>query len=78
MSNNLLQRVLTLVPLKATGSDVYVATLTTMISNSYYSLMDTLNQMKNLKLKYHPGRDAAHCHDAILVNVESLESAGAF
>ena len=52
--------------------------MTTIISDSCYSLMDTLNQMKNLKLKYHPGRDAADCYNAILVNVESLESAGAF
>ena len=37
-----------------------------------------MNQMKNLKLKDHPGRDAADYHDEILVNVKSLESAGAF
>ena len=40
--------------------------------------MDTLNHTKNLKLKNNPGRDAADCYDEILVNVESLESAGAF
>ena len=34
--------------------------------------------MKNLKLKDNPGRDAADCYDVILVNVEILESAGAF
>ena len=34
--------------------------------------------MKNIQLKDHPGRYAADCYDAILVNVESLESAGAF
>ena len=34
--------------------------------------------MKNLKLKDHPSRDAADCYNAILVNVESLESGGAF
>ena len=67
-----------MVPLIATGPEVYVATMTTIISDSYYSLVDTINQMKNLKLKDHPGRDAADCYDAILVNVESLESAGAF
>ena len=78
LSNDLLQRVLTLVPLTATGPEVYVATMTAIISDSYYSLVNTLNQMKNLKLKDHPGRDAADCHDTILVNVESLESAGAF
>ena len=59
LSNDLLQRVLALVPLTATGPEVYVATMTTIISDSYYSLVDTLNQMKNLKIKDHPGRDAA-------------------
>ena len=77
MSNDLLQKVLALVPLTETGPEVYVATMTTIISDSYYSMMDTTNQMKNLKLKDHPGRDAADFHEAILVNVESLESAGA-
>ena len=52
--------------------------MTTIISYSYYSLVDTLNHMKNLKLKDHQGRDAADCYEAILVNVESLESAGGF
>ena len=78
LSNDLLQKVLTLVPLTATRPEVYVATMTTIISDSYYSLVDTLNHTKNLKLKDHPGRDAADCYDAILVNVESLESARAF
>ena len=40
--------------------------------------MDTLNHIKSLKLKYHPGGGVAYCCDAILVNVERLESAGAF
>ena len=65
-------------PLTATRPEVYVATMTTIISDSYYSWVDTLNHIKNLKLKDHPGRDAADCYDVILVNVESLESAGAF
>ena len=56
----------------------YVSTITTIISDSYYSLVDTLNHTKNLKLKYHPCRDAADCYDAILVNLESLESSVAF
>ena len=36
------------------------------------------NHMKNLKLKNNPGRDVANCYNTILVNVESLDSAGAF
>ena len=78
MSNDLLQKVLTLVPLTATGPEVYVATMTTIISNSYYSLVDTLNHTKNPKLKDNLGRDVAYCYNEILVNVESLESSGAF
>ena len=77
-SNDLLQKVLTLVSLTATGPEVYVATMTTIISDSYYSLVDTLNHTKNLKLKYHSVWDVVDCYDAILVNVESLESAVAF
>ena len=67
-----------MVPLTATRPDVYVATMTTIISNSYYSLVDNFNHIKNLKLNDHPGRGVADCYDAIMVNVESLESAGAF
>ena len=36
------------------------------------------NHMKNLKLKDNQGRGAPDCYDEILVNVESLESAGDF
>ena len=67
-----------MVPLTATRPEVYVTIMTTIISDSDYSLMDTLNQTNNLKLKDHPVRDAVDFHDEILVNVESLESAGAF
>ena len=63
MSNDLLQKVLALVPLTETGPEVYVATMTTVVSDSYYSLVDTLNHMKNLQLKDHPGRDVADCYD---------------
>ena len=59
--NDLLQKVLTLVPLTANGPEVYVANMNTIISDSYYSLVDTLNHMKNLKLKDHLGSDAADC-----------------
>ena len=68
ISNDLLQKVLTLVPLTATGPEVYVATMNTIIPDSYYSLVDTLNHTKNIKLKDHPGRNAAYCYDEILVN----------
>ena len=78
LSNTLLQKLMTLVLMTETGPEVYVATITTIISDSYYSLVDTLKHMKSLKIKYHSGRDVADLYDAILVNVESLESDGAF
>ena len=77
-SNDLLQKVLTLVPMTETGPEVYVATMTTIISDYYYYLVDTLNHMKNKKIKDNPGRNVPDCYNAILVNVESLESARAF
>ena len=51
LSNTLLQKVLTLVPLTETGTDVFVATMTTFLSDSYDDLEGTLNHMKSLKLK---------------------------
>ena len=50
-SNTLLQKVITLVPLIATVYEVFVATMTTFISDYYDALDDTLNHMNSLKLK---------------------------
>ena len=55
LSNTLLQRVLTLVPLTATGLEVFVAIMTTFISDSYDDLDETLTHMNSLKLKNYPG-----------------------
>ena len=46
LSNTLLQKVLTLVPLKATGPGVFVAAMTTFLPYFYDYLEDTLTQMK--------------------------------
>ena len=54
-SSALLQKVLKLVPLTATGHEVYVSTVITVLSDYYASLVETLNHMKSLKLKNHPG-----------------------
>ena len=51
LSNILLQKVLTLVPLTETGPDVFVTTMTTFLSNSYDGLEENITQMKSLKLK---------------------------
>ena len=53
-SNNLLQKVLTLVPLKESGPEVFVSTMTTFLSDSYDALEDTLTHIKSLKLKSDP------------------------
>ena len=53
LSNALLQKVLKLVPLKATGSELYVFTMTIVISYSYDDLEETLNHMNSLKLNNH-------------------------
>ena len=78
LSNTLLQKVLTLVPLTATVPEVFVATMTSFLSNSYDALEETLNHMKSLKLKIYPGEKITDCCAAILVDAERLESAGAF
>ena len=49
-SNALLQKVLTLVLLKAIVSEVYVVTMTIFISDSYDALEETLTHMKMIKL----------------------------
>ena len=55
LSNTLLQKVLTLVPLTATWPEVFVATMTTFISDFYDALEETLNHMKSLKPIRYPG-----------------------
>ena len=77
-SSSILQKVLILVLLSETGPKGYVATMTTIISNSYASLVETLNHMKSLKLKDHPRENIVDCCDVTLVDAEYLESAGAF
>ena len=48
LSNTLLQKVLSLVPLTATGPEVFVATMTTFFSDYYDALEETLTHMKSL------------------------------
>ena len=57
LTNSLLQKVLTLVLLAATGPEVFVTTMTTFLSDSYDALEETLNHMNSLKLKIYPGEN---------------------
>ena len=78
LSNTFFQKVLTLVTLTATGPEVFVATITTFLSDSYDALEETLNHMKSLKLKIYPGENVTDCCAAIFVDAERLDMAGAF
>ena len=65
-------------PLTKTGPEVFVATMTTFLSDSYDALEETLNHMKSLKLKSYPGENVTDCCAVILVDAERLGSDGAF
>ena len=64
--------------LTATVPEVYVATMTTVLSYSYASLVENLNHINIFKIKDHPGENVADCCDEILVDVDHLESARVF
>ena len=78
LSTTLLHKLWTLMLLTATGPEVFVTNMNTFLYDSYDALEETITHMKSLKFKDHPDRNTADCYDAILVNVESLESAGSF
>ena len=78
LSNTILHKVLTLLPLAATGSELFFATMTTLISDSCYYLKETLTHTNSIKLKIYPGKNVTNLCAAILVDTERLESAGAF
>ena len=52
LMSTFLQKILTLVLLTATRPEVYVATMTTVLSNSYDYLVDTLNRFQR-RHRYH-------------------------
>ena len=78
LSNTLIQKVLTLVPLTSTGPEVFVATMNTFLSDSCDALEEALTHMKSLKLKIYPKENVTDFCAAILVDAERLESVGAF
>ena len=65
-------------PLAETGPEVYVSTMTKVISNYYASLEDNLIHFKGIKLKHHLGEDVTELCAAILVDADCIESARAF
>ena len=78
LSNTLLQKVLILVPLTATGPEVFFATMITFFFDSYDIFKETLSNIKSIRLKSYPGENVTDFCAEILVDDEQLESAGAF
>ena len=64
-------------PLAETVPELFVANMTTFISNSYDAFKDTLTHMKILKLKNCPGKNVIGYCDSMLVDAERLESSRA-
>ena len=74
MPSTIIKKVLILVLLTSTVPEVYVATMTTILSYFYHYWGETPNHLKSLKLKFHPGENVADCCATILVYAERLES----
>ena len=72
LSNNLLQKVLTLVTLTVTIPEFFVVTMTTLPYNSYDDLGETLTHMNSLKIKKIPEENVIDFCTAILVYAELL------
>ena len=70
--NTLLQKVLVLVPLTATGPEVFVVTMTTFISDSYDALEEIIYHIKSLKLKSYPVENVTDFCAAIYEDSEIL------
>ena len=65
-------------PLTAIVPEVFVATMTTFLSDSYDALEETIIHMNSLKLKIYPGDNVTDCCAEMLVDGERLDSSGAF
>ena len=76
--NDIVKKVLKLVPLTATVSKLYVFTINVVISNSGDDLGETLNHIKSLNLNNHMGYNVPYLCATILVDVERLDSSRYF
>ena len=54
LSNDIIQKVLKLVPLTATAPEIYVATMNYALSKSYDNFKESINHINILKLKSSP------------------------
>ena len=76
LSNALLHKVLALVPLTATGPEVFVATMNKFLSIPYGDFWETLAHMNSLKLNSYPGENIKYFCAAILLDVEHIYISG--
>ena len=70
LSNTIIQKVRTLVPMTANGTEVFVYTMTTFISDYYDALEETLTHMKSIKIRIYTGDNVTYRCAAILVDYE--------
>ena len=78
LSNYLLQKVPTIVPLTATVTEVCAITTTAILPDSYKYLDETPNNLRSLEIKKYPGENVADFSIKILVGAERLQSSRAF
>ena len=62
-----------MVPLEATRTEFYVATIATFIYSYYNDLEETLNHLNIIKLRNYLGKNVTYLGAAILVDDEHLE-----
>ena len=67
LQNALLQKLLSLVPLTETVTEVYVATMDIVISDSYDTQEDNMNHLQMIKLKIHLGENVTYYCNEILI-----------
>ena len=78
ITHDLLAKVLRLVPITASGPEVFMAILSVCYSDSYDALEQTKTNLKLIKLKDYPGENVEECVTVISQLAERLDSAGAF
>ena len=76
LSNDLLQKVPTLVALTATRPELYVVTITIFLCDSYDALEETFILLNNIKLKSYPEENVTDFCTMILIDADHLESVG--
>ena len=78
LSNDILQKVLTLLMIKLTGPEFYVSTAITILSYYYDAFDENLNHLESLNFNIHMEENVTDYCNKILVDDELLESSVPF